>query len=98
MVGRDFSANREELVLGNAEFHELQLRLDLGARKTLTLGLRHVLHLGAANTELESRIAVLILGPVSDDLTAVDLEDRDRHMFTSVCKDAGHADLLCDDT
>jgi hypothetical protein len=35
---------------------------------------------------------------MSDDLTAVDLQDRDRHMFARFREDAGHADLLRDDT
>ena len=51
-----------------------------------------------ADAELQGGIAVLILGLVSDDLTAVDLQDRDRNMYALVRKDAGHADLLCDDT
>jgi hypothetical protein len=33
-----------------------------------------------------------------NDLTAVKLQDRNRHMFASVREDAGHAHLLRDDT
>jgi hypothetical protein len=33
-----------------------------------------------------------------NDLTAIELQDRNRHMFPRVRKDAGHAHLLRDDT
>ena len=32
-----------------------------------------------------------------DDLAAVHLQDRDRHLLPRLVEDAGHADLLCDD-
>jgi hypothetical protein len=32
-----------------------------------------------------------------DDLAALDLEDRDRHVIARVGEDLGHAQLLCDD-
>ena len=98
MVRGDLGANRDHLVFAHAKFRELHLWLDLGDSETLTLGLRHVLDLGAADAELQSRIAVLFLGLVGHNLTAFQLQDRDRHMFPCVCKDAGHADLLRDNT
>ena len=86
-----------QLVRGDAELGELPLRLDLGDGEMAALGLRDVLHLGAADAELHGGVAVLLLGPLRDDLAAVDLQDRDRHMLARVREDAGHADLLCDD-
>jgi hypothetical protein len=32
------------------------------------------------------------------DLTAIELQHRDRHMFAPASEDPGHAELLCDDT
>ena len=98
MIRGDFSANRNELVFRHAEFSELHLRFDLRNRKATAFSLRDVLHLGAANAELHGGIAVLVLRAMSHNLAPIELEDGDRNMFTSVCEDAGHADLLCDDT
>ena len=53
---------------------------------------------GAADAELHGRVSILLFSPVGDHLATVELQDRDRHMFPGVRKDAGHADLLCDDT
>ena len=98
MIRRDLGADRDELVLGNAEFRDLELRLDLRDRKAIALRFRNILHLGAPDSELNSRVAVLRGRAMRHDLTALDLQNGDRHMFTSVREDAGHADLLCDDT
>ena len=98
MIRRDLGADRQQRVFLDAKFGELQLRLDLRDRKPAALGLRHILDLGAADPELDGGIAVAILGPVRDDLTAVELQHGDRHMFASVGEDAGHAELLRDDT
>jgi len=51
-----------------------------------------------ADTKLDSGIAIPILGPMGHDLTATKLQHRDRHMFPSAGEDAGHAELLRDDT
>jgi hypothetical protein len=32
------------------------------------------------------------------DLTAIELQHRDRHMLAPASEDPGHAELLCDDT
>jgi len=96
MIGGDFRADRDQAVVGNAELGELHLRLDLGDGEARTLGLRHVLHLGAADAELDGGVAVLVLRAVGDDLTAVELEHGDGHMLACVGEDAGHTHLLCD--
>ena len=97
MIGGDLGADRQQRVFLDAEFGELQLRLDLRDGEAAALGLGDVLDLGAADAELHGGIAVLLLGPVRDDLTAVELQNRDRHMLAASREDAGHADLLCDD-
>ena len=97
MVGGDLGADRDDGILGDAEFRELALRLDLGDGETAALGLRNVLHLGLADADLQRRVAVLVLGPMGDDLAAVDLQDRHRDMFARIREDAGHPDLLCND-
>ena len=97
MVGGDLGPDRNELVLRDAELGELHLRLDLGDGEAAALGLGHVLHLGPADAELKRGVAVLFLRPMRDDLAALDLEDRDRHVLARIGEDAGHAELLCDD-
>ena len=97
MVGGDLGADRDQLVLGDAELGELHLRLDIGDREAAALGLGDVLDLGAADAELKRGVAVLLLRAMRDDLAALDLEDGDRHVIARIGEDAGHAQLLCDD-
>src|SRR5437899_11778342 len=68
MRGSDFRADLEERVLRHAKFGEPRLRFDLRLGEMAPLRLRHVLGLGAANTELHRRVAVRPLGSHSDDL------------------------------
>ena len=81
-----------------SKLQQIHLRLDLRNRKATALSLGDVLDLGAADAELHGRIAILLLGPVGNHLATVELQDRDRNMFARIREDAGHADLLCDDT
>ena len=97
MIGGDLRPDRNQLVLGDAELGEAHLRLDMGDGEAAALGLGHVLDLGLADAELQRGIAVLFLRAMRDDLAALDLEDRDRHVIARVGEDAGHAQLLCDD-
>ena len=90
MVGGDLRADRDQLVLGDAEFGQLHLRLDLSHREPAALGLRDVLDLGFADAELHRGVAVLLFRAMRDDLAALDLENRDRHMIARVGEDAGH--------
>src|SRR3984885_11361934 len=96
VVGGDLRSDRDHLVLFDAELREPHLRLDMGDGEAAALGLRHVLHLGLADAKLKRGIAVLFLGAVRDHLAALYLENGDRHVVPCVCKDAGHAQLLCD--
>ncbi len=97
MIGGDLGADRDHLVLGDAELGEPHLRLDMRDGEAAALGLGDVLDLGLADAELEGGVAVLFLRAMRDDLAALDLEDRDRHVIARVGEDAGHAQLLCDD-
>ncbi|BDL39554.1 hypothetical protein MSPGM_21440 [Methylorubrum sp. GM97] len=97
VVGRDFGTDRDQRVLGHAELGELLLGLDLGDREAAALGLRHVLYLGLADADLEGDVAILLSRAVCHNLALINLEHSDGHMLASVCKDAGHADLPCDD-
>ena len=96
MIGGDFRPDRNQLVLGDAELGELHLRLDVGDGEARALRLRHVLDLGAADAELQRGIAVLVHGAMGDDLAALDLEHRDRHVIARIGEDAGHSHFLCD--
>jgi len=97
MIGGDLGPDRNHLVLGDAKLGEPQLRLDVSDREPPALGLGDVLDLGLADAELQRGIAVLLLGPMGDDLATLDLEDGDRHVIARVGEDPGHAQLLCDD-
>jgi len=93
-----FGADRKQRVIFDTEFGELHFGLDLCDREVATLRLRYILDLGAAYAELECGIAIAILGPMRHDLTAIELQHRDRHMFAPAGEDTGHAELLRDDT
>ena len=93
VIGGDFGADGDDCILGDAEFRDLALRLDLGDGEPSTLCLRNVLDLGLADADLQRRVAVLVLRPMGDHLTLVDLQDRDRDVFTRIRKDACHPQL-----
>jgi hypothetical protein len=97
VIGGDLGPDRDQLVLGDAKFGELQLRFDVSDGEAAAFGLGDVLDLGAADADLKRGVAVLLLRAMRDDLAALDLEDRDRHVIARVGEDAGHAQLLCDD-
>ncbi len=96
MIGRDFHADVEEVVLGHAEFGDDRLGLDFGLAEVTTLGLREILRLGAARAKLDGRIAVTIRLTTGDHLDALQLQHGDRHMAPILLKQPGHPHLLCD--
>src|SRR3954447_5656196 len=97
VIGGDLGADGNQPVDIDAEFRDLQSRLDFRHGEAAALGLRDVLHLGAPDAELHGGVADLLLCAMRDYLTAVELQHRDRHVFAGVREDAGHADFLCDD-
>src|SRR5688572_14116735 len=94
MVGGDLGTDRDHPVVADAEFGKLPLGLNLGDREPPALGLAHVLDLADARPELESDIAVLVLGAVRDHLALRKAQHRDRHMLAGLGKEAGHPDFL----
>src|SRR5690242_8650178 len=96
MVGLDFRADRNQRVLGDAEFRDLALRLDLGDGELASLGLRHVDRLAASRAELQRDIAVLVLGAVAQHLAVAQLQHGHGDMFAGLREDPRHPDLLCD--
>src|SRR3546814_8168540 len=59
-LGRQFGADVERRVVGDAEFDELRLGLDFGLAISAALRLGDVLRLGRAGPELNGHIAVTI--------------------------------------
>src|SRR6516165_2769291 len=98
MIRRDLRPDWQQPVVIDPKFSKLQLRLHFGHGKTVTFRLGNILHFSAANSELDSSITVSLLGPMRDNLATVELQNSDRHMLAAVREDAGHAELLCDDT
>ena len=94
MIGLDFSANRDQRVFRHAKFRDLALRLDLGDGELAALRLRQINALARARTELQRDIAVPLLGAMRDNLTAVQLQNRDGNVFPAIGEDSGHAELL----
>src|SRR6185437_7423520 len=96
MIGGDLGANRDQRIVGHAEFGKLALRLDLGLREEAAVRLDHVVGTTRASTELQRDVAVLVLGAMADDLTRAEAQHRHRHMLTGIGEYPGHSDLLRD--
>ena len=96
MIGRDFGANVEEIVLADAEFMDNRLWLNFGLAEKAALRLGDILCLGDACTKLNGRIAVTFCFAARDDLKPFQLQDGDRHVAAVVLEQAGHAHLLRD--
>ena len=96
VVGRDLGPNRNESALLDAKLRELALGLDLGHREISAIGLGQVLRLAGSGAELQGHVAVLVLGPVGDNLTLGEPQHRHRHVLPGVREDACHAHLLRD--
>src|SRR6266850_6461225 len=91
-------ADLEHGVLGDAELDELLLGLDLGLGEVAAHRLADVLDLGLAVAELDGGVAVLVVGAHRNDLQVVHLQHGDGHVLACVVEDAGHANLLGDET
>src|SRR5688572_3881011 len=91
-------ADLEDGVLGDAEFDQLLLGLDLGLGEVAAVGLAHVLDLGLAVAELDGGVLVLLFRADSDNLQLIHLQNGDGHVLALVIEDAGHADLLGEET
>ena len=98
VFGRQLGADVDHVVGRHAELDHLGLRLDLGDREVAAHGLGRVLDLGHASAELDGGVAVLFLGPLSNNLAVVQLEDGDRDVLAGVVVDPGHPNLLCNHT
>ena len=98
VAGHQLGADFEDGILGDAELDELLLRLDLRLGEMAAHRLGDVLHLGLAVAELHRDVLVLLFRADGDDLQIVHLQNGDGHMFPGVVEDAGHADLLGDET
>ena len=68
MVGADVGADVEQRVLGDAEFDDPRLGLDLGLAERAALRLGDVLRLGRAGAELDGGVAVAVRFAAADDL------------------------------
>src|SRR5665647_2322181 len=94
MIGGDFSADRDQGILGDAEFRKLAARLDVGLTEITAVGLAHVVGAAQPGTELQRDVAILILGAMGNDLTLLKLHHRNRHVFSSLGEHPGHSDLF----
>ena len=97
VVCGDFSANFDQLVLGDTEFRHDALGLDRRLGEVTARGLGSVLRLLGAGAELQGDIAVPLDGPMIDHLTAFELKDGDGHVIAGFIEEAGHAEFLGED-
>ena len=93
MVGGDRRADVEESILGDAEFDDPSLGLDLGLAERAALRLGDILRLGLAGAELDGGVAVAIRLAAADDLDIFKLENGDGHVAPVRLEQAGHPHL-----
>jgi len=98
MVGSQFGADVQHVLGRHPELGDLGLRLDGGLREMAAQRLGRVLHLGQAYTELNSGVAVLLLGALRHHLAILHAQHGDGHMLAGIVVDARHAHLLCNNT
>jgi hypothetical protein len=98
MLGRELGADLEQPLLRHAELDELALGLELRLGEMTAHRLRDVLDLGRARAELDGGIAVLVLRAHGDDLAVVDPQHGHRDVASVLGEDAGHTQLLGDET
>jgi hypothetical protein len=96
VVGLQRGADIDEVVRIDAELRDMALGLHLGDRELAALGLGQVLRLGGAGAELHGDVAVLLARALSHDLAVVQPEHRHGDVRAVRHEDAGHAQLLCD--
>ena len=94
MVSGDFRAHVDEVFLGDPEFDQAVLWLDLTLGEVSAHGLGGILGLLGTGTELEGDVAVLVLGALRDDLTAFEAEHGHRYVCASFIEEAGHTEFL----
>ena len=98
MVGRELRADLDQRVGADPELGQLPLGLNLGLGEMAAHGLGHVLDLGSTEPELDGRIAVALRGAGRHHLATVDLQHGHGHVRAVFGEDAGHPDLLCDES
>ncbi|GFO82601.1 MAG: hypothetical protein A49_22280 [Methyloceanibacter sp.] len=98
VVGGDLRAHIDHVLGAHAELGDPPLGLNIGHGEATALGTRQTLHFRAAGTELNGRVAVLLRGPLTDDLTVLQTQHRHGNVLPAVGEDPGHADLLRDNT
>ena len=96
MVRSQLGADIDHVIRRNPELDHFALGLDLGDGKMATLGARRILRLLLADTQLKRCVAVLVFGPLRNDLALIDLQYRDGDMLPPFGEDPGHAQLLRD--
>jgi hypothetical protein len=73
------------------------LRLDFTLGEVAAERLGGVLGLLGARAELEGHVAVLLLGALGHDLTALEAEHGHRYVGAGFVEEAGHTEFLGDD-
>src|SRR4051812_27224547 len=96
MVGADLCADIEERIVGDAEFDNARLRLDLGFAEGGPLRFRDILRFRLSGAKLDGGVAVTVSLAAADDLKLVQLQNGNGHVPTIRLEQAGHSDLLRD--
>ena len=94
VVGAERGTHVHQRILAHAELNQMALGLYPRLGEVAALGAGGVLDLYVAGTELQGDVAALILGPLGDDLTAIDAQHGHRHMLAVIVEDTGHAEFL----
>jgi len=97
VIGGEFRAHVDEVVLAHMELGHETLRLDQSLGEVTALGVAGVLGLLKSRTQLQGDITVALLGSLSRHLAAFEAQHGDRRMGAGLIEEAGHSQLFGDD-
>ena len=96
MVSRELGAHIHHGVRIDAELGDIGLGFHFKLGERFALSLVGVLGLFGASTQLQGDVAVPLLSPLTHDLTAIQLQDRDWDMRAVFSEDTRHTQFLGD--
>eukprot|EP00658_Telonema_sp_P-2_P046048 TRINITY_DN34131_c0_g1_i1.p2 TRINITY_DN34131_c0_g1~~TRINITY_DN34131_c0_g1_i1.p2 ORF type:complete len:137 (+),score=11.60 TRINITY_DN34131_c0_g1_i1:431-841(+) len=98
MVCGELCTNFYKRIHGYTKFSYFRFWLNLSFCEVAALCLGNVFHFTGTRAKLQGGVTVFLYCALSNNLTAVELQNCYWHVVTGVVKHAGHTKLLCNQT